>query len=178
MTKTVLEPVIGVRRGADHAKAIEVLLYITQRVRDMYTALKVIYFADRIHLDKYGRLLYGDRYIAMSHGPVPSLAYDIIKGSEGYLGGGRKIFGSDFFSMSQNDILARRAPNIDLISQSDIEALEAAIRIYSNKTFEELKSESHDAAWESADRNDNISFEALVRSLPSGEELLEHISNG
>jgi uncharacterized phage-associated protein len=38
-----------------------------------------MYFADRKHLEKYGRFICGDSYVAMKHGPVPSEIYDILK---------------------------------------------------------------------------------------------------
>ncbi|NIM04675.1 MAG: DUF4065 domain-containing protein [Armatimonadetes bacterium] len=178
MSKKTRGHVIGVRREIDREKAIEVLLYITKKVPGMYQALKVIYFADRFHLENYGRLIYGDRYIAMSHGPVPSVAYDIVKGAEGYPGEAAKVQGSEYFSMSNYRISGRRQPNLDLLSQSDIEAIDLAIERYGKKTFAALKRASHDKAFHSADPNDNISIEDLVKSLPNGEKLLEHISNG
>jgi uncharacterized phage-associated protein len=172
------EQAAGIRRDVDREKAVEVLLYVTGTVADMYTALKVIYFADRMHLEKYGRLIYRDRYIAMAHGPVPSVAYDLVKGADGYPGAFARVRGSECFSVVGYRISGRRAPDLEFLSESDIECLDAAIREYGSKSFNFLRNKSHDEAWESADRNDNISIEALARSLKGGEDLLEHIGNG
>ena len=49
------------RLRLDPRKALEVLLYVVRSCHDMYTALKVIYFADRLHLERYGRLIAGGR---------------------------------------------------------------------------------------------------------------------
>ena len=178
MSNMTQRQAIGIRRDLDREKAVEVLLYVTKTVPDMYKALKVIYFADRIHLEKYGRLIYRDRYVALAHGPVPSVAYDIVKGADGYPGVSARARGSECFSMSGYSISGRRNPDLELLSESDIECLDAAIREYGRKSFEFLKDKSHDAAWKSADPNDNISIEDLARSLEGGEDLLEHISNG
>lgn len=63
----------------DWEKTTEVLLYITEQVTDVYNALKVLYFADKDHLAKYGRQICGESYVAMKDGPVPSCTYDLVK---------------------------------------------------------------------------------------------------
>ena len=42
-------------------------------------ALKLVYFADRYHLRRYGRPVIGDEYLAMQYGPVPSNTKDIAE---------------------------------------------------------------------------------------------------
>ena len=71
------------RFSFDPEKGIEVLLYIADKTKDIYKILKILYFADKLHLSKYGRFISGDYYIAMKHGPVPSRSYDIIKIARG-----------------------------------------------------------------------------------------------
>jgi len=41
-------------------------------------AAKLLFFADKAHLLKYGRPILGDRYVSMDHGPVPSAALDLM----------------------------------------------------------------------------------------------------
>jgi uncharacterized phage-associated protein len=43
---------------------------------------KLIYFADKRHLQKYGRTITGDTYYGMEHGPVPSAIYSALKNRE------------------------------------------------------------------------------------------------
>jgi hypothetical protein len=42
----------------------------------IHSVSKVLYFADKEHLEKYGRFICGDSCYAMKHGPVPSQIYD------------------------------------------------------------------------------------------------------
>jgi hypothetical protein len=63
---------VNTKHRFDAHKALEVILYVAGSVPDMYRALKVLYFADREHLGRYGRLICGDTYVAMRLGPVPS----------------------------------------------------------------------------------------------------------
>jgi len=72
----------------DEHKAISSLLYIAghliglndRKVKpDLHKVFKILYFADQKHLARYGRVIVGDFYIAMDHGPVPSNMYDMVK---------------------------------------------------------------------------------------------------
>lgn len=165
------------RQRFDTIKAFEVLLYIAERVPDMYAALKVLYFADKKHLEKYGRLLCGDSYVAMRHGPVPSGVYDLIKFArgDGFCASDYPI--SDYFTMEGTTIVPSRTSNLALLSQSDIECLDFAIREYSDRPFAELQQLSHDRAWSASDENDFIPFEAIVRNLPNGELLWDYLQD-
>ncbi len=161
----------------DIEKAIEVLLYISNRVNDTYAVLKIIYFADKQHLSKYGRLICDDSYVALSHGPVPSRCYDIIK----YVrGDGFYLIDypvEETLSVEGNTIIPQRKVNLKLLSESDIECLDESIEKYGHLSFSVLKRRSHDAAFKSADLNDFISLENLAKSLPDGDQILEYLIN-
>lgn len=170
---------MGIEYTWDVEKTIEVLLYIAERCPDQYTALKVLYFADRIHLERYGRLICGDSYVAMRYGPVPSGAYDLVK-----LAGGRryllleKLSVEEAFSLQGNSIVPHRPPNLEYLSESDIECLDEAIERFGSLSFSALKKASHaDPAYQGADRNDFISLETIVKTLPDGELLLEYLTD-
>lgn len=44
-----------------------------------YDIVKTMFLADRAHLNRYGRLISSDNYVAMNHGPVPTVTYDLLK---------------------------------------------------------------------------------------------------
>ena len=61
-------------------KSLAVASYLANRSGEtMYTILKMVYLADRLHLEKYGRPITGDRFIAMAEGACPSKIYDSMK---------------------------------------------------------------------------------------------------
>lgn len=165
-----------IRYKFDVEKTIEVLLYITGQVQNTYNALKVLYFADKDHLARYGRLICGDSYVAMKHGPVPSGAYDIVKVARGESGYWPELPLQEWFNVDGHDIQPQRDPNLDFLSESDIECLDIAIKAYGNLPFSELKQHSHDEAYEAAVRDDFIPLEALVKSLPDGDLLLDYLT--
>lgn len=51
----------------DREKALECVLYLASRIAEpgLHNISKLLYFADKRHLDMHGRLLYGDEYVAM-----------------------------------------------------------------------------------------------------------------
>lgn len=103
--------------------------------------------ADRIHPERYGRLISGDSYVAMKNGPVPSGAYDIMKavGGDGMCAGGKEA--QEAFTVNGgHDVIPRREANEALFSESDRECHHEAIQQYGRLSFEELTDLSHDAA--------------------------------
>lgn len=165
----------------DHLKALEIVLYIAQRVPDagFHKLSKLLYFADRQHLEQFGRFIGGDRYIAMQHGPVPSSIYDMLKAlrdsSEwhphyGELQQALKVF--DNYKLQ-----ALRDANLERLSDSDRQCLDASIAKYGHISFGRLTELSHDEAYESADFNDEMNIEVIARSLAGGNEIVEHLRN-
>src|SRR4051794_37148117 len=80
-------------------KALEVILWLAHRQSpiDFYHILKMVYFADKYHLNIYGRPVVGDRYEAKNYGPVPTAVYDILKGD------GLALQALDEYAESPND---------------------------------------------------------------------------
>lgn len=155
----------------DNKKTVEVLLYISQSMSDLYHILKALYFADRKHIERYGRFISGDRYVAMVKGPVPSGAYDIIKDVK-Y--GRTNLYDTDFM-VDGNNIIPLRTSNSDMLSVSDIKCLDEAINEIKHLSFDELEKKSHDDAYKSADENDFISIENIINTFKCKDELLEYL---
>lgn len=164
----------------DAEKAVEAILYITQRLpkssQTFYFVLKMLYFADIAHLQKYGRFICGDRYIAMKSGPVPSGSYDLIDEARGksWLLIADHVRNA-FDVRPDNTVVPLRNPDLDLLSKSDVEFLDKSIAENGHLTFGQLKDKSHDQAYEAADANDTIPFEEIIAMLPNGKEVLDHI---
>lgn len=64
----------------DAAKLGQALAYLAGSVSDLtkLKAAKLLYFADKYHLVRYGRPITGDRYYCLDHGPVPSASLNAI----------------------------------------------------------------------------------------------------
>jgi uncharacterized phage-associated protein len=157
----------------DKEKSTAALLYIIQKVGgslDMYSLLKTLYFAESKHLVEYGRPITGDRIIAMNHGPVPSSSYDTVKPAS--------IDQNNFFN-EDNIVTAKQAPNMDCLSESDLECLDQSIAENSGLGFWKLKSKSHDAAYEwaikNAGKNSTIPYVEIAKAFGADEAMIDYI---
>lgn len=161
----------------DPQAAVEAVIYIAYRSTDpsFHHISKLLYFADRMHLERYGRLIFGDTYIAMKHGPVPSGVYDILKDARQQTGFYRYREAAGAFTVNDYFVQPNRTPNLDWLSDSDIECIDEAIELYDLKSFGDLTKLSHDDAWHNADRNNAISLESIVQSLGNPDDLLGHL---
>jgi uncharacterized phage-associated protein len=89
-------------------------------------AYKLIYFADRYHLRKYGRLITNDDYVAMDNGAVPSQTRDMTERTT-WIGDTEKDYAGTYLKNDgKYDLKSKSAPDNDVFSDSDIEALEFA----------------------------------------------------
>jgi uncharacterized phage-associated protein len=156
-------------------KTIHALLYICQKLGgswDKYALLKILYFADRLHLAQYGRPITGDRMVAMSHGPVPSFALNCINYPENF---------DTPFAISEGYVVtAKETANEDVFSDSDVECLDISIEENKSLGFGQLKEKSHDTAYEKAvnDRGPNATMSALdiARAGGADDSMLQYIA--
>jgi uncharacterized phage-associated protein len=173
---------VNATRRYDPDKAVHALAYVIGElggVADMYTLLKIIFFADKLHLARYGRFIFGETYIAMKAGPVPSGAYDAIKQArgDGELSRLHPLV-DDFLAVEGNNVYALRKPDLDYLSQSNLECLNEVIAESRALSGIDLWRRGHDdPAYKITPRNAQISPEAFARTLPNGSLLVEHFND-
>lgn len=140
------------RYTASACKALEVILWLAERsenTADIYHVVKAVFFADKYHVARHGRPLVGDDYRAAMWGPLPQVVYNLLQkkpfeilalGSNGYVP--FQVSGETFI------VTGERAPNLDWLSESDVEALEFGWLYVRSMTFDQLVVETHaDPAW-------------------------------
>lgn len=166
-----------------YMKALETLVYLANKDQRQYWVLKAIYLADKEHLQHYGRQLFGDRYIAMKLGPVPSLAYDIVKsvreGAVGYYFPDPKPETALQIVPDNRTVkpAKNRKANEDLLSASEVECLNHAYDAIKHLSFEQLRGLTHDAAYDAVEQDDEMSIRDIIETLENGEEVLDYIDN-
>jgi uncharacterized phage-associated protein len=140
-------------------KLVQALAYFAQRgVRDLdkMKAAKLVFHADKYHLLAYGRPVLGDMYACMEYGPVPSAALnvmnDLIADDAEYPPVAKQLF-DEYVTVERSQgkhpvFRARKEPDLDVFSDSDIEALDYAVNTFGGKTAWQLSQESHEEpAW-------------------------------
>src|ERR1700732_2870772 len=116
-----------IRFTCNPEKALEALVWVARQWSDIsfYYMVKVLYYADKEHLNRFGRPILGDRYIAMEHGPVPSVVYDMLS-RDSFLEPDliAKIEASlEFGSGRPPTVRAKRPADLRLFSRTDLECL-------------------------------------------------------
>lgn len=159
-------------------KTINAVLYIVTKLKrsDFHKIFKLLYFSDREHLMEYGRTITGDKYIAMSDGPVPSNLYDIFKSvrGDGYFKDNGK-FGV-YFSVIGNDLIkANKEPDLKKLSKTDIYHINNSVEQYGNLSWDEIREKSHDYAWRSTIINRQISFDNILLEAGGDVEYIEYL---
>jgi hypothetical protein len=160
-----------------YRKALETLVYVANKDQRNYWILKTIYFADKEHLTKYGRQIFEDSYRAMKQGPVPSLAYDIIK----------SVRGDGWFVFDNPDpatalevpdtrtVLPRRGAEVQFLSRTDIECLDNAHNLIKNLSFTQLKFLSHDKAYKAVEQDEEMTVESIIATLENAAEIMGYL---
>lgn len=112
----------------DYEKATQALNYLALQNGgqiDKLQAIKLIFFADRYHLRKFGRPITNDSYAAMELGPVGSGVKDIIDQTV-YLSNKAKDYTVLFLKKDGNFIRSKKEVDRKVFSKSDLEALNFA----------------------------------------------------
>ena len=157
-------------------KALEAILYVAQKLGgkvNQYNLMKIFFEADKYHLNKYARPVTGDVYIAMTFGTVPSSIKDFVAGNELALAS----MGIEEYPFLKEGhfIKPRRDPRMDLLSESDLEALDVGVMRYGSLTFQQVHDKNHsEQAWlktYQATPNQAISFEDMI----DNNEVLEYL---
>lgn len=103
----------------DRDKATQSILWLLHRhggSMDKLKLVKLVFYADREHLARYGRPIVGGSYVAMRHGPVSSELLDQIN---------EAVPEASLPFVTQNyHILAQGPVDEDELSESDIKVLE------------------------------------------------------
>ena len=141
-------PETFIRFRTNIAKCVEGIDFLAQQQPGItqYYICKIFFFADKEHLLDWGRPISGDRMIAMAHGPVPSMVYDLVKDAGGEpdevidgleervrierIGNKRMVH-----SLGNNEFPS--------LSRTDMDYLREAHRAYGHMSFQALREVSH-----------------------------------
>lgn len=136
-----------------------VVLYVINKCDeiDYFHLFKILYFADRAHYAKYGRRIIQDTFCALPKGPVPSVLFDAIKVATKQA----TAVNNSPLSIISNSIESpdsayyfilstKELPDMEELSQSDIDCLDASIKENKNVDIDTLSTKSHDEAWRNA----------------------------
>jgi len=133
------------RYAVNTSKALEVILWLASERPgiDVYHVVKSAFYADKHHVNQYGRPIAGDDYIADQYGPLGDVIYGLLKGDPIEilaLGGNGDL---PFTIEGRFQVCAQRGPNAQRLSASEVAALRVGLDFVADKTFDELVDISH-----------------------------------
>ena len=141
---------------------------------DLHTLLKSCYFADKDHLQQYGRPVFGATYRAMKFGPVPLEIYEMAKSESMWLA---ELGLEEFpwvlsgFRMSLRDPAQNQAPDVSVLSGTDVECLAAAHERASKMTFDQRTRATHGYDWQAAQLG-TMRYEDMLHDVEDSEPLI------
>ncbi|WP_188129472.1 Panacea domain-containing protein [Rhizobium sp. RU20A] len=142
---------------------------------DLHTALKSCYFADRTHLNTCGRPIFGATYRAMKFGPVPVEIYEMMKGEALW----KAELGLERFPWELTGYRLRRTsntqPDLDDLSESDIEHLANGFERSRQLTFSERTEATHGDDWQKANLG-LMRYEDMLEETPQKMRIVEQLS--
>jgi uncharacterized phage-associated protein len=175
----------------DESKLVQALAFFSLNgVRDLtkLKAAKLLFFADKLHLNRYGRPITGDSYACMEHGPVPSISlnemnYALETDQEIQFEEEPALLRVLGTTKQQYPVFYLKDPKLfdpDVFSESDLEVLGEVVQVYGGKSAWQLRQESHsEEAWLMANQfrspgsSTPIAFERLFDE--NNQEMLEAV---
>jgi len=166
-------------------KAIQAIIWIASEHPgiDFLHLVKVLYFAEKRHLCLYGRPVLGDTYIKMPHGPVGSVAYDLLKEHSYFVAPESAQVVEEALEIKwiQGVPLVTatgREFKLDLFSQTDIECLAHSLAEYGSMPWRELEEIVHrEPAWIAAQMNGEMDYRLMIdASVPNRDKLIQHLA--
>lgn len=163
------------------------VLYIVNKCGeiDFIHLFKILYFAERKQYADYGQHLVNDSFCALERGPVPSFLYDAVKsvvGMKGAFHHQNMELLTDALAPGSGEchymLRATQKPDMDELSDAEIEALDNSINENIHKDINTLSRDSHDEAWKSAwEKSNNSPMDTLLIAKAGGasEDFLSYL---
>lgn len=165
----------------NYDKAIEAIVWlVNKKPLDIYRIGKIIFYAEKKHINKYARPIIGDIYKSGAYGPFPSGVCDLIHKTP-FLGVEHIPLVESSFEVKytpQATVSPKRKPDMDYFSGTDIECLEEAFWEIKDKSFPQIKKESHlEECYLETELKEYIDYEKFVdRHNPYREEIIKEMS--
>ena len=174
----------------DEIKKIEsVVLYILQAFKDgvdYIKLFKIMYFAQKDYLQKYGKVLCPDTFKARKYGPIPAFSDKVIKNVETHerisSKSDMKSF-ADSIKVENQLVYGVQQPDIDYLSVKERQNLDYWIEYCRDiDSIKELSPESHDKAYKAAwkaykddPQKGEMTWIAIARAAGASDKMVSYI---
>ena len=163
----------------DHTKQLEVLLYVASRVGCISRIHTIIYFANRYHLERYGRFVINDFAVIRNDEIVLLILHNMIDGLVKKFHHYQEITESLNYHVRQSGarmLTPKRMANLDYLSESDIECLNETIGKIKSMSPNDLILFSHDDLFMASYPNKVITLHKMIDHSFNADKLREYIA--
>lgn len=176
---------MAIKFAFNDEKALAALAFIASVKSGLtpFYVSKILFLAEKWHINKFGRPIIGDTYIAMPRGPVPSTIKNFIDENWNWL---EKPEAYDVAIAIDKSGPYRRLmagngkPAVHLLSETDISCLRDSIQFCVGKTQQTLSDLTHfEKSWQKAENNGAMDLEDFVDDdNPHRDEIINELRIG
>jgi len=147
--------------------------------------MKLFFYADKYHLEKYGKPIFNHTYTKLPRGPVPTWLYSIIRtaisgASDFDFQSEVEVFNKYIGVQEKNDgeftrieFIKKQQFDQKFFSKSQINILNQIINEFKNITATDISEKSHNTkAWRSVEANQQIPYSSMI----DNPEISEYIN--
>jgi uncharacterized phage-associated protein len=157
-------------------KSIHLLLFVLQSLggkANMTRIFLMFYFADLRYLAAYGKLGFGNFYLAMRQGPVPYnifwLFLELNNRGEGSLAPRLKHY---FEITDDGELKALVRYESDYLTMTEVNNLFSVLQLYKALELEDLQKKAMGPAWQSADAGNLVSVVKMAEEVNVDDKLM------
>ena len=166
----------------DFIKAINVLDFLAIKIPNLSKkkAIKLIYFAEKEHLQSYGSFIVDDLFVKWEQGPIPSNTLNMIhldsvyEYDKFYMPDKYKKYLKKYLKFGNDEyriIKSIKEPDWDEFSDSEIEVLNKIIDQYGDKDANTLGDLTHkESWWDSVKYGETITIREFVKDLSEEDQ--------
>lgn len=165
----------------DIEKLIDILTIFSKNHQDLtkLRIAKLLYFIDKYHLQKHGRVVLNDRYYRLPKGPIPGLTLNLLNEFfdpefEYTIDDTRinKIYLSEYLkAVGRYRLKLKKESNFGALSQSELEIIDEVIKDYGHLKTGDLVEVSHkDATWLETEEPNEIDYRLFLEGMPEDKK--------
>jgi uncharacterized phage-associated protein len=157
-------------------KLASAVAYMAERVPGLTKKqiCKLLYFADKEHLLRYGRTITGDRYHALPQGHIPSAGLDVMNGRVKHVGNGPVQALRKYGQLKGWVFQVSRSPDLKVFSRSDRQVLDKIVAEMGHLTAEQLEDLCHqEPSYKKTPPNARVPFELFFDGHPEADPIRE-----
>jgi len=136
---------------------------------------KLLFFADKEHLLRYGRPITGDTYYKLPHGPIPTRGLYLLRGRASLRD---RTLAQRYIEVNGLQVTAKRDPDVSVFSKSDLRIMENVFEKYGRYSAGHLRRLSHkEPSWIKAKTNGAMDFALFFEDHPEAVNVLRLIQS-